>query len=305
MRFTRNSTVGVCILGFLAASASAQDWRGVGRFAGRVTDDTGAPIENVTVKAVRVESKAGTTTKTNKKGEWVLNGVNAGAWEVDFEKDGYEPSKKSAVLNERSTNPPLNVTLRKMAVDPNVMLRADLEKAAELMKQQKYAEARAVYEGVLAQHPDLYQMEPYIARTYYAERQFDPAIEHLRKAAEKDPGNIDVKLLMANVLTEKGSADEARQILAAIDDTKITDPSTFLNAGIGLINQKKPEDAIAWFDKSIARFPQSADAYYYLGITQLQLGKNDAAKADLEKFVAMAPNAPEAATARGILEKLK
>jgi Tfp pilus assembly protein PilF len=305
MRFTRTSTVSIWLVVFFTAVLAAQDWRGVGRLAGKVTDESGAPVEGVTVTAQRGESKGGTNTKTNKKGEFVLNGINGGAWDVDFEKDGYERSKKSAQLNERSANPPMNVTLKKAAVDPNVTLRADLEKASQMMKEQKYADARAVYEGILAQHPDFYQMEPYIARTYYAERQYDPAIEHLRKAAEKDPSNVDVKLLLANVLGEKGSADEARQILASIDESKITDPSTFLNAGIGLINQKKPEEAITWFDKSIARFPQTADAYYYRGITEVQLGKNDAAKADLTKFVEMAPNAAEAATAKGILEKLK
>jgi len=305
MRFTHISTVALAFVLFLAAGAAAQDWRGMGRLSGKVTDDAGAPVDGVTVKAVRGESNAGPTVKTNKKGEWILAGINFGSWAIDFEKDGYDPVKKSASVQEHSSNPPLNVTMKKAAADPNVQLRGDLEKAAALMNQQKYADARAVYEGILAAHPDLYQMEPYIARTYYAEKQLDPAIEHLRKAAANEPNNVDVKLLLANVLSEKGNTDEARQILASIDELKITEPSTFVNAGIGLINQKKPEDAITWFDKSIARFPQAPDAYYYRGITELQLGKNDAAKSDLTKFVEMAPNAPETPTAKGILEKLK
>jgi Tfp pilus assembly protein PilF len=199
----------------------------------------------------------------------------------------------------------MTVTLHKAAVDPNVQIRGDLEKAADLVKQQRFDDARAIYEGILAAHPDAYQVEPYIARTYYAQHQLDPAIQHLRAALAKDPNNVEVKLLLANVLAEKGNADEARQLLGSIDDSKISDPSTLVNAGIGLINQKKPEEALAWFEKAIAKFPQSPDAYYYRGITQLQLGKNDAAKADLTKFLAMAPNAPEAATAKEILEKLK
>jgi tetratricopeptide (TPR) repeat protein len=305
MKFLRTSTIVVLAIVCVAAAAAAQDWRGMGRLAGKVVDETGAPVEGVTVKAVRGESKGGPTVKTNKKGEWVLAGINGGAWNIDFDKPGYEPTKKSASFQEHDSNPQMTVTMKKSAVDPNVQIRADLEKAADLVKQQKFADARAIYQSILAQHPDAYQVEPYIARTYYAEHQLDPAIEHLRAALAKDPNNVDVKLLLANVLTEKGNADESRQLLASIDESKITDASTLVNAGIGLINQKKPEEAIGWFDKAIARFPQSADAYYYRGITELQLGKNDAAKADLTKFVAMAPNAPEAATAKGILEKLQ
>jgi Tfp pilus assembly protein PilF len=305
MKATRILTILLGILLFIGAAAAAQDWRGMGRLAGRVVDDTGAPIEGVTVKAVRGESKSGPTVKTNKKGEWVLAGINGGAWNLDFDKPGYESTKKSASFQEHDSNPQMTVTMKKAAVDPNVQIRADLEKAADLVTQQKYADARAIYQNILAQHPDAYQVEPYIARTYYAEHQIDPAIEHLRNALAKDPNNVDVKLLLANLLTEKGNMDESRQLLTSIDESKITEASTLVNAGIGLINQKKPAEAMIWFDKAIARFPQSADAYYYRGITELQLGKNDAAKVDLTKFVAMAPTAPEAATAKGILEKLQ
>lgn len=305
MKLLRTSTIGLCILLFMAALAHAQDWRGMGRLAGTVVDDTGAPVEGVTVKAVRGESNGGPTVKTNKKGEFVLAGINGGNWSIDFDKPGYEPTKKSASFQEHSSNPPMAITMRRAAVDPNVQIRSELEKAADLVKQQKFAEARAIYQSILAAHPDAYQVEPYIARTYYAEHQLDPAIEHLRAALAKDPSNVDVKLLLANVLTEKGNADESRQLLASIDESKITDPSTYVNAGIGLINQKQPAEALTWFEKAIAKFPQAPDAYYYRGITQLQLGNNDKAKADLAKFLSMAPDAPEAKTAKGILETLK
>jgi len=305
MKLLRISTIGLCIFLLTAAFAQAQDWRGMGRLAGTVVDDKGAPIEGVTVKAVRGESNAGPTVKTNKKGEFVLAGVNGGNWNIDFEKDGFEPTKKSASFQEHDRNAPMAITMRRAAVDPNVQIRADLEKAADLVKQQKFTEARALYQGILTAHPDAFQVEPYIARTYYAEHQLDPAIEHLRAALAKDPDNVDVKLLLASVLTEKGNTDESRRLLASIDDSKITNPSTFVNAGIGLINQKQPAEALGWFEKAIAKFPQAPDAYYYRGITELQLGNNDKAKTDLTKFLSMAPDAPEAKTAKGILEMLK
>ncbi len=285
--------------------AAAQDWRGMGRLAGKVVDETGSPIEGVTVKGVRNQSNGGPSVKTNKKGEWVFAGINGGSWNLDFDKAGYEPVKKSASFQEHDSNPQMTVTMKKAAVDPNVQIRADLERAADLVRQQKYTEARAIYQTILTEHPDAYQVEPYIARTYYAEHQLDPAIEHLRSALAKDPDNIDVKLLLASVLAEQGDADESRRLLASIDEAKITDASVFVNAGIGLLNQKKPDDAVVWFNKAISRFPQAPDAYYYRGITEMELGKNDAARADLTRFVSVAPTAPEATTAKAILEKLK
>ena len=284
---------------------AAQDWRGTGRVSGRVTDESGQPVEDVAVKAVREGASSGPQTKTNKKGEWSIIGVAGGRWHFEFSKQGYQTGSFDTQANEQSTNMPVTTQLKKAAVDPNVAITADLAKAADLMKQKQYSEARAIYEGVLAKHPEAYQIEPYIARTYYEEKNLDQAAAHLRTAVEKDPDNPTNELLLAQVLAEKGDTEGSRQLMASVDDSKITDPTMMLNVGIGLFNQQKPDEALAWFDKTVTRFPQYPDGYYYRGLTDVQLGKTDRAKADLEKFVQMAPNAPEAATAKGILDKLK
>ena len=95
-------------------------------------------------------------------------------------------------------------------------------------------------------------------------------------------------------------------MLASIDEAKVADPAIFLNAGIALLNDKKTADAVPWFDKAITRFPTHPDAYYYRGISYLSLGKTAEAKADLEKYISIAPaDAPEVATAKKILETMK
>lgn len=300
------STVLISVLVLLAAAtAPAQDWRGAGRMAGTVADEAGRPIEGVTVTAHRVGSEGGPATKTNRKGEWVFNGVSGGRWDLDFQKPGYDIAKRSMSINEYSTNPPMPVAMKRAPVDPNVAIRADLEKAGTLVKQQQYTGARAIYEQILAKHPEAYQVEPYIARTYYAEHNLDAAAEHLRAALAGEPDDVQVKTLLAQVLAEKGDAEGSRQIISSIDESRITNPDVLLNIGIGMLNAKRPADALTWFGKTIARFPQYPDAYYYRGITELQEGRNDPAKADLAKYLELAPNGAEAATARQILEKLK
>lgn len=291
----------------LADVSSAQAWRGMGRMAGKVTDEGGVPIEGVTVKVYQPEAKGGTEVKTNKKGEWVIGGIARGGWQVDFLKNGYEPRQITVEVNELSSGAPVALSLKKVApqADPNVELRADLEQAAGLMNQKKYADARAIYEALLEKYPEAHQLHPLIARTYYGENQFEKSIQHLRIALQKDPENVEVKLLLGNILVEKGNAEEGKQLLATIDDAKVKDPTTFLNVGIVLLNQNKPAEAQTYFEKTIKLFPAYADSYYYRGLTYLQSGNTDAAKADLTKFVEMAPNAPEAATAKKILEQLK
>jgi predicted Zn-dependent protease len=294
----------VAALGFSAASQT----RGMGRIAGKVTDENGKPIEGVTVRGTIAAGGSPVAAKSNSKGDWVLAGVAPGTWNIDFEKAGWEPSRISVPVVELTMNPPMQVKMKPAAAraDPNVEIRAELEKAAALLNARKYADARAIYESLLEKYPNVHQLHPMIARTYHAEKDLDKAVEHLRMAVETMPDNVEAKLLLGNTLIEAGKTDEGKQILSAIDSSKITDPTVLLNVGITLINQGKAADAFTYFDQVVTRFPAHADGYYYRGVANLQLQKTAEAKADLEKFVGLAaPDAPELAMAKKILEQLK
>jgi tetratricopeptide (TPR) repeat protein len=302
--FVRITLLAAAIALVTAAPVDAQGWRGMGRMAGKVTDEQGRPIEGVTIQC-NLPGSGGTQAKTDKKGEWALGGIARGAWNVDFEKPGYDAAHITVTIEELARVPPIQTTLKRSAPDPNQVIQGDLVKAAALLNEKKFAEARAIYEGILARYPQAYQVEPLIARTYYGERQFDKAIEHLRIAVEKNPAAVENKLLLGNILVEQGRADEGRRVLASVDETAVKDPTTFVNVGIGLLNQNKPDEALAYFEKAIARFPQSGDAYYYRALVRLQKSDTEGAKADLKEFLELAPNAPEAAAARKALEQIK
>ena len=284
----------------------------MGRVGGKVVDEeTGKPIPGVTVKATmpRSQNRGPNESKSNDKGDWAVGGLATGEWALDFVKEGYETRSISLPVSEGGDRRPMEVKLKKKAAslpDPNVEIKAKLTEAAAKMNAKQYAEARAIYEELAAKHPQVKQFRPLIARTHYAEGNKEIAVEQLRKAAADDPENIEVRLLLGTTLMETGKGDEARQILSSVDESKITDPTVFLNIGIGLINDKKHAEAVTWFDKAIARFPQHADGYYYRGISNISLGKTTEAKADLEKYVSMAPpDAPELATAKQILASIK
>lgn len=311
-RLLKLTGLGIAVF-FLASSAAyAQEWRGMGRVGGKVIDeDTGQPIAGVTVKAMmpRSNNRGPGESKSNDKGDWAVGGLASGEWALDFIKDGYETRSISVPVSEGGGRRPMEIKMKKKAApppDPNVEIKAKLTEAASLMNAKQFAQARAIYEELAAKHPEVKQFRPLIARTYYGEGNKAAAIEQLRKASAEDPENIEVRMLLGTTLMEEGQADEARQILASVDESKVTDPTVYLNIGIGLINDKKHQDAVTWFDKAIQRFPQHADGYYYRGISYISLGKTAEAKADLEKYVSMAPpDAPELATAKQILASMK
>jgi tetratricopeptide (TPR) repeat protein len=280
----------------------------MGRVSGKVTDESGKPIEGVVVRGTLAAGGKPMTTKTNNKGDWALGGIAPGTWNIDFEKEGWQTRSVSVPVAEMTSIPPMQVQLKPAVAkaDPNIELKAELQNAATLLEQQKYADARAIYESLLAKYPQVIQLHPMIARTYHGEKNLDKAIEHLRIAAEKDPDNVEARLLLGNTLVEAGKTDEGKQVLSTIDPAKIADPTVLLNVGITLINQGKAAEALTYFDQAVTRFPAHADGYYYRGVANLQLQKNAEAKADLEKFVGLAsPDAPELAMAKKILEQLK
>jgi predicted Zn-dependent protease len=301
MRTVRTFLVLVAAV-LIGAIAGAQD-RGNGRLTGKVADEQGQPLVDVMIKAQKVGDTNVLTTKSDKKGEWRLNGLADGPYRIEFAKDGLETNKTTfEVKNEKAA--PLNVTMAKPVADPTAEINAELQRAAGLAQQGKIAEARKIYEDLLAKFPNVYQLHGFIARAYAADNQAAKGIEHVKMVLEKEPNNTDMKLLQADLLMEIGEKAESRKLLDSIDMKEVKDPFPFMNAAISLINEQKGQEAADLLTKLLAQFPAQNEIYYYRGRAYLSVQKMDESKADLEKFVSLAPTAKEAADAKKILEQI-
>ncbi|HXW08916.1 MAG TPA: tetratricopeptide repeat protein [Vicinamibacterales bacterium] len=291
-----------CLLA-AGAAASAQS-RGNGRIEGKVEDDQGQPAEGVVIRALMKGQTDVVQAKTNNKGEWRLNNLGAGDWTIEFLQEGFEPNRIEVTLGPNERKPPITVALAR-PVDPTVEIQNEAKKAMELAQGGKFAEARQIYEALLAKYPTI-QIHPFIARTYAAEKNYEKAIEHAKMGLASEPDSVDTKLLLADVYMEKGDKEEAYKMLDTVDITKAPDAVSFINASITLINDKKAAEAIAILDKVIAQWPQQAEAYYYRGRAYIAGEKMAEAKADFEKFVSMArPDSPQLEDAKKLLEQLK
>lgn len=287
-------------------SAWARQTRGDARIGGKVVDEAGKPAPNVVVKAQLTGQMPPLQTKTNNKGEWSINNMAGGMWELEFTKDGFAPQRITLDLKPDQRISNMEVKLAPPAPDPNAEIQAEVKRAAELFQNKQIAEGRKIYETLLAKYPTLHQLHEFIGRTYAAEGQYDQAIEHVRIAVDKDPENVQAKVFLGDLLMEKGDKAEAQKILESIDLTKVEDPAPFINLAIGKINEQKSEEALALLEKLMARFPKDASLYYYRGRAYLAAKKLPEAKADLEKFVSMAlPDARELPDARRVLEQMK
>ena len=292
----------------LAASVHAQDWRGTGRVEGRVLDDNGAPLEGVAVKAALPEREGETTLKTDKKGRWVLGGIAAGAWNIDFQLDGYVSRQISVRLpSESSRLAPMEVKLAKAAPSgPPPEVKEALEKAEAAFQQRRFPEARAEFEKLLAtmptQAPTIHQR---IGLCYYGEKNYKEALVHLEQALAGQPDNLRSVPLPPRRPSAVAWSTEGRELLAGIDETTIKDPDTLFNIGLDFLSAGNTEEAVAYFSKALALDPTDLEAYTQRALGYLHLGKTEEARADFRKILELAPQGEQADRAKKALEQLK
>ena len=316
MMRTRSAIVVLGIV--LTASASwAQEWKGNGRLTGRVVDEQGKPLERVAIRASFPAVVGALEAKSDKKGDWAIDDVAEGTWQLIFEKDGYHPGQATSEVDESGRAAAVRTTLKKV-FDPNAFIQSEGKKAEDLMAQKKFAEARAVFQSIIARVPEITgPMQVNLARTYYGEGALDIAIERLKQGVAATPGNAQPRLLLLNMLLEKGSIDDATQLLGTVDQAAISGPEVYLNFSSVLITAKKPAEALAYLEKAVTRFPQSPQPYYYRAVALIEVvnTKTDPkdperielltrVKADLEKFLKLSPTGPEADEVRKLLEQI-
>ncbi|HET7218422.1 MAG TPA: tetratricopeptide repeat protein [Vicinamibacterales bacterium] len=300
----RVRTIGALLLCLCVAAAAAAQSKGNGRINGKILDDQGKPAANVQVRATHAGDSLILEAKSNDKGEWSMQNMAAGQWNFEFIKEGFDPQRVQVQIAD-NRNPPIEIKLTK-AVDPNVELQAEMKKAAALQQEGKTADARKIIEDLLAKYPTVYRLHAFLATSYEAEKNYDKAIEHMKIVTEKEPADLDLKMYLAELLTAKGDRAEAQKILDSVDMTQVKDATVFINIAIGSINAGKGDEAVALLDKVSKQFPTRADIFYYRGRANITSKKMVEAKADLEKFVAMAaPDARELADAKKLLEQLK
>jgi tetratricopeptide (TPR) repeat protein len=115
---------------------------------------------------------------------------------------------------------------------------------------------------------------------------------------------------LAAVYNKEKKFDDASKMSAKAAELSTTaegggDATALYNAGISLWNAQKFPEAQAQFQKAVKVDPKMAEAYYYLAMTEVNQNKLTDAKPNLETYLKLAPDGPNAATAKAILESIK
>lgn len=109
-----------------------------------------------------------------------------------------------------------------------------------------------------------------IVMNYLALNDHKGALEAVKEARTQYPNDYNLLIDEANIYYSLGDNTKFKEKLEEAVKINPTDPSLFYNIGVLTLEQKKPEEAIKYFEKAIELKPDYADAYNNIGAAVLE-----------------------------------
>lgn len=206
-----------------------------------------------------------------------------------------EPNKKDVELQPAGAATPAKGA---PPADPAVLA---YNEGAKLANEGKVDEAIAKIEEAVTAKPDLIAGHEALAGLYLRKKEYPKAIASANKSLEYDTDNADMAEILYDAYTATGDTAKAAEYKKKMP----ANPSVLFNDAAKLINSQKDNEAEPLLKQAIAADEKFAPAYYELGMIYVRSGKNAEAKANLQKYVELAPTGRDVATAKEMLNYLK
>jgi len=301
-----------------SAMVGAQEYKGRAKVKGKVKNAQGENIKDPMVKAVFLETGTGPETKKGKgNGNFEIKDLKPGMWKLTIVAPTSPPAGYGGVFVEvevmQNGMRDLQVTL------PG--LQEQLNEGQAQLRAKNYAAARPALLGLLAALPANVALNQLIATAYQEDGMHEEALMHIDAfldgvaaeaasgAALPNPRNeTNVRVQGFDSAAQVGDYERMNAYLNAIGPRMFGRPVVTAVIGVAvntLLPAENFDEAIALLSVAIAKSPDSAVPYFRRGMAYVKLEQDDAAVADLEKFVDMSviENA-EVVQAKEVLEGL-
>lgn len=167
------------------------------------------------------------------------------------------------------------------------------------------ASGKARFLEALELDPNLAPAYAALAQIYFRQKEFQGAVEMADKHLELAPGDVRslrVRWDAYRGLGDEAKAAEAKKALAAANPDVLVKEA--YNMALDLFNNGDTQGAIVKLEEVVSLDPDHARAHYHLGVSQVSAGDMENAKIHLLKFLELAPDDPEAQTAKDMLSYL-
>jgi Flp pilus assembly protein TadD len=289
-----------------------------GMVRGVVKDAAGKPVEGAKVVVEAEGNNRRFETKSDKKGEFVQIGLSPGPYKVTAEKDK-AMSAPSPVNVRIAAGAPLTLVIgaggggSPEAAAKNTELKKTFEEGVAASRAGNHDEAIAKFTRAAELNANCYDCYYNIAYSQTQKKDLDKAEAAYKKAIELKADYSEAYGGLANIYNMQRKFDEATAASAKAMELSGGgaasgaggNPDALFNQGVILWNAGKIPEAKKQFEATIAAKPDHAEAHYQLGMALVNEGNLAGAGAEFEKYVQLAPNGPNAATAKGILATIK
>ena len=302
----------------------AQEGLGRGRMSGDIKDESGAPIEGARVSAQHLTAAALLEGTSDKKGHFAIAGFGTGMWRFTVVKEGYLTLIKDIEVRQLKTNPPVDLVMMKK-VTGMAALQTDqsglqaFDQGNVLIEEGKYDEAIKIFEDFLAKYPEVYQTRLNIASACFKKGDLVRAEAEFKTVLEKAiPAQADAKQDKASAIRALSGLGEmalrisdfdlAQKYFAQALQISPENEVAAYNVGEIFFSNQKLDEAVRYFEMAIQIKSSWPKPYYRLGLVYLNKGDYPKALENLNKFVELDPQNPEAPNVKNTIaaiEKMK
>ena len=296
----------------LAAPATAQS---TGMIKGKVVDGSNQIVVGATVV---LETKDGGARRfkvtTNKKGEYIQIGLAPGVWKVTASKDGIGEGTQDVKISLGSSEQ-VDLTLGKAPASKEDTAKADamtkaFNEGVAFTQAGKLDEAIAKFMEAKGANPDCYACQFNIGLAYAAKKDVAKAEEAFLAASALKPETPEPYNQLANLYNANKQFDKAAQMAAEASKRSggasggAPSPEALFNQGVVLWNGAKYAEAKTAFEAAVKAKPDYAEAYYWVGMANLNTGAIAPARAAFEDYLKHAPTGEHAEQVKKFLVDL-
>lgn len=173
---------------------------------------------------------------------------------------------------------------------------ADGENLARfLMASGKSDDAAEILDSVAELAPeDSPRLELMAARALLASGHRDESLTRFREMDHENPNDIKIRSSLGAILLDMDSLDEATRIFAEISRLDTTNAIPYYFLGLCALKAHSPDSARLFLDKSLSLDSTAIDTWIRRGVMELEEGKPEQASAVFQRMVAAWPRLAQA-----------
>jgi tetratricopeptide (TPR) repeat protein len=283
-----------------------------GQVRGTVTNEKKEPIEGATVVIQADGASRRFEAKTNRQGQFMQIGLSPGSYTITAEKDKITAAPRTVTV--RAGRPSdVELVIGQMAALSEAAaakLTGVFNEGVSLLEGGKPDDAIAKFKEGIALNATCTACYNGIGRAYVQKKDFENAEASFKKTLEVNANDAEAYTLLANMYNAQKKFDLAAQASAKASELAASSAGgggaeALYNQGVIFWNGGKVAEAKKAFEGAVQADPNHAEAHYQLGMVLVNEGALPGAATEFETYLKLAPDGPNAATAKALLAQVK